>query len=178
MYEHATKEFAHHGINISGSISVDLKKMMANKAKAVTSLCGGIEYLFKKYKVDYIKGWGTLKGPNSINVTLNSTGTQQTVEGKNIILAVGSEPSPLPTCPVDNKGKQVVDSTGALDLDIIPKKLIVIGGGVIGLEMGSVWRRLGTEVTVVEFLDTITPSMDKEVTENFLKILKKQVCNE
>ena len=148
--------------------------MMANKSKAVTGLCGGIEYLFKKYKVDYIKGFGKLKGPNAIDVSLNAGGTQ-VVEGKNIILAVGSEPSPLPTCPVDNKLKKVVDSTGALELESIPKKLIVIGGGVIGLEMGSVWRRLGTEVTVIEFLDTITPSMDKEITDSFFKILKKQV---
>lgn len=124
-------------------------------------------------QVDYVKGWGTLSGPQSISVNLNAGGTQ-TVEAKNIILAVGSEPSPLPTCPVDNAGKKIVDSTGALDLDTIPKKMVVIGGGVIGLEMGSVWRRLGTEVTVVEFLDTITPSIDKEISQNFLKILKKQ----
>ena len=96
------------------------------------------------------------------------------VEAKNIILAVGSEVTPLPTCPVDNAGKQVVDSTGALDLDKIPAKLAVIGGGVIGLEMGSVWRRLGTEVTVIEYFDGITPSVDKEVATSFLKILKKQ----
>ena len=173
MYEHASKDFSHHGININGTISVDITKMMETKAKAVTSLTGGIEYLFKKYKVDYVKGWGTVKGPNAIHVKLNAGG-EQVVEGKNIILAVGSEPSPLPTCPVDNNVKKVVDSTGALVLEKIPKKLVVIGGGVIGLEMGSVWRRLGTEVTVVEFLDTITPSMDKEVTAAFLKILKKQ----
>ena len=85
------------------------------------------------------------------------------------MLAVGSEPSPLPTCPVDNAGKKVVDSTGALELTSIPKKLVVIGGGVIGLEMGSVWRRLGTEVTVIEFLDTITPSLDKEVRDALVR---------
>ncbi len=109
-----------------------------------------------------------------MDVTLNEGGESQVIQSKNIILAVGSEPSPLPTCPVDNAGKKVVDSTGALELDKIPKNLAVIGGGVIGLEMGSVWRRLGTEVTVIEFLDTITPSMDKEISSNFLKILKKQ----
>jgi dihydrolipoamide dehydrogenase len=103
-----------------------------------------------------------------------SAGGNQVIESKNIILAVGSEPSPLPTCPVDNAGKKVVDSTGALDLDKIPQKMIVIGGGVIGLEMGSVWSRLGAQVTVVEFLDTITPSLDKEISSNFMKILKKQ----
>lgn len=103
-----------------------------------------------------------------------NSGGSQVVETKNILLAVGSEPSPLPTCPVNNAGKQVVDSTGALELEKIPKKMVVIGGGVIGLEMGSVWRRLGTEVTVVEFLDTITPSVDKEISASFLKLLKKQ----
>lgn len=103
-----------------------------------------------------------------------NAGGAQVVKSKNIILAVGSEPSPLPTCPVDNAGQKVVDSTGALEIGKIPKTLAVIGGGVIGLEMGSVWRRLGTEVTVIEFLDTITPSMDKETSQNFLKILKKQ----
>lgn len=172
MLEHAKKDFAHHGIK-ADNISIDVKKMMENKGKAVSGLTGGIEYLFKKYKVDYIKGWGKLAGPNSVNVTLNAGGSQ-TVESKNILLAVGSEVSPLPTCVVNNAGKKIVDSTGALDLDKIPKKMAVIGGGVIGLEMGSVWRRLGTEVTVIEFLDTITPSMDKETSNNFLKILKKQ----
>lgn len=120
-----------------------------------------------------MKGWGSLTGPNTVDVNLNDGGSK-VITSKNIILAVGSEPSPLPTCPVDNAGKKVVDSTGILELESIPKRLVVVGGGVIGLEMGSVWRRLGTEVTVVEFLDTITPSMDKETTSNFLKILKKQ----
>lgn len=123
--------------------------------------------------MEYIKGWGKLAGPNTINVNL-SAGGSQVVESKNILLAVGSEVTPLPTVPVDNAGKKVVDSTGALDLDKIPGKMIVIGGGVIGLEMGSVWSRLGTQVTVVEFLDTITPSLDKEISSNFMKILKKQ----
>ena len=173
MYDHAKKDFSEHGVIINGSISVDIKKMMENKAKAVNGLTGGIEYLFKKYKVDYVKGWGKLTGPNSVAVTL-ADGGSQIVESKNIILAVGSEVTPLHTCPVDNAGKKVVDSTGALDLDQIPKRMVVVGGGVIGLEMGSVWRRLGTEVTVVEFLNTITPSLDKEISANFMKICKKQ----
>lgn len=120
-----------------------------------------------------MKGWGKLSGPNSVSVSLNAGGSQ-VIESKNIILAVGSEVTPLPTCPVDNAGSKVVDSTGALELKKIPKTMAVIGGGVIGLEMGSVWRRLGTEVTVIEFLDSITPSIDKEVSTNFMKILKKQ----
>ncbi|RYG62826.1 dihydrolipoyl dehydrogenase, partial [archaeon] len=172
LYEHAKKDFAHHGITAS-NLEVSLTKMMENKSKAVKGLTGGIEMLFKKNKVDYVKGFGKLAGPNSVNVTLNAGGSQ-IVEAKNIIVAVGSEPSPLPTCPVDNAGKKVVDSTGALVLDTIPKTMVVVGGGVIGLEMGSVWRRLGTEVTVVEFLDTITPGIDKEMSTQFLKILKKQ----
>ena len=173
MYDHAKKDFSEHGVIINGSISVDITKMMENKTKAINGLTGGIEYLFKKYKVDYVKGWGKLSGPNSVTVVL-ADGGNQVVESKNIILAVGSEVTPLNTCPVDNAGKKVVDSTGALDLDKIPKKMVVVGGGVIGLEMGSVWRRLGTEVTVVEYLDTITPSIDKEISSNFMKICKKQ----
>ena len=173
MYEHAVKDFKTHGINVSGEISVDIGAMMENKAKAVSSLTGGIEYLLKKYKADYVKGFGKLSGPNSVSVQLNDGG-EQTIEAKNIIMAVGSEPTPLPTCPVNNEGLQVVDSTGALMLDRIPKTMTVVGGGVIGLEMGSVWKRLGTEVTVIEFLDGIIPSTDEEVRKNFLKILKKQ----
>lgn len=123
--------------------------------------------------MDYIKGFGKLTGPNSVTVALNAGGSS-TIEAKNIILAVGSEVTPLPTCPVNNAGKQVVDSTGCLELERIPKTMAVIGGGVIGLEMGSVWRRMGTEVTVIEFLDGITPSIDKEISASFLKILKKQ----
>lgn len=120
-----------------------------------------------------MKGFGKLAGPNTVDVSLTAGGNQK-IEAKNIILAVGSEVTPLPTCPVDNAQRRIVDSTGALDLQEVPKKMVVVGGGVIGLEMGSVWRRLGAEVTVVEYLDTITPGMDKEITQAFLKILKKQ----
>lgn len=172
LYEHALHGFKDHGISV-GDISVDITKMMANKAKAVSGLTGGIEYLFKKNKVTYVKGWGKLTGPNTVDVSLNAGGSES-IEATNILLAVGSEVSPLPTCVVVNEGKKIVDSTGALELDTIPKKMVVVGGGVIGLEMGSVWRRLGTEVTVVEFLDSITPGLDKDVAKNFLRILKKQ----
>lgn len=173
MYEEAQKEFAEHGVIIDGKVSIDVEKMMKNKAKSVAGLTGGIEYLFKKNKVDYVKGWGKLTSPNSVSVNLNAGGSQ-VLNTKNIILAVGSEVSPLPTCPVDNAGKKILDSTGALDINKVPKSMAVIGGGVIGLEMGSVWRRFGTEVTVIEFLDTITPSVDKEISSTFLKVLKKQ----
>jgi dihydrolipoamide dehydrogenase len=172
MYYDATKNFAAHGVNVE-NVSMDVTQMMANKSKSIESLTGGIEYLFKKYGVDYVKGWGKLSGPNSVAVA-GEDGTSSTVEGKNIMLAVGSEVTPLPPVPVDNAGKQVVDSTGALELEKIPETLAVIGGGVIGLEMGSVWARLGTKVTVIEFLDTITPTIDKEVSAAFMKILKKQ----
>lgn len=172
LYEHAKKDFAHHGITV-GSLDIDVTKMQENKAKAVKGLTGGIEMLFRKNKVDYIKGWGKLTGPNSLSVDLLAGGNQK-VEAKNILLAVGSEPSPLPTCPVNNEEGKIVDSTGALLINKIPKSLVVVGGGVIGLEMGSVWRRLGTKVTVVEFLDSITPGIDKETANNFLKLLKKQ----
>jgi dihydrolipoamide dehydrogenase len=130
-------------------------------------------HMFCCQQVDYIKGWGKLSGPNSLDVSLNAGGSQK-VESKHIVLAVGSECSTLPSLVVDNEKQRIVDSTGALDISVLPKKMVVVGGGVIGLEMGSVWRRLGTEVTVVEFLDTITPGIDKEVSTSFLKILKKQ----
>ena len=125
------------------------------------------------FQVNYVKGFGKLAGPNTVSVDLNAGGTE-TIEAKNIILAVGSEVTPLPTAIVDNAGGKIVDSTGALDIEKVPEKLVVIGGGVIGLEMGSVWARLGSKVTVVEFLDSITPTLDKEIAKNFQKILKKQ----
>lgn len=124
-------------------------------------------------QVNYVKGFGKLSGPNSVSVELNAGGTE-TIKAKNIILAVGSEVTPLPTAIVDNEGGKIVDSTGALKISKVPESMVVIGGGVIGLEMGSVWARLGSKVTVVEFLDTITPTLDKEVAKSFQKILKKQ----
>ncbi len=173
MFAHAKKDFKAHGIEMGGDITMNVEKMQKNKAKSVKALTGGIEFLFKKYGVDYVKGFGKLAGPNSVSVDLNGGG-EQTVEGKNIILAVGSEVTPLPPVPVDNDGQKIVDSTGALDIAEIPEKMVVIGGGVIGLEMGSVWCRLGTEVTVVEFMDSIAGAMDSETSKAYQKILKKQ----
>ncbi len=173
MFEHAKHDFSKHGIIIDGSITMDVKKMQANKAKSVKALTGGIEFLFKKYKVDYIKGFGKLASPNSVSVAL-SAGGEQTVEAKNIILAVGSEVTPLPPVPVDNARGKIVDSTGALDISSVPEHLVVVGGGVIGLEMGSVWARLGSKVTVIEYLDGICGNMDKETSKMFLKICQKQ----
>lgn len=171
-YEFIKEDAKKHGIDVK-DVSLNLKKMMGAKSKSIKGLTGGIAHLFKKNKVDYIEGWGKLAGPNEVSVTLNDGGSQS-VESKNILLAVGSEVTPLPPVPVDNGGKKIVDSTGCLELDEVPEHLVVIGGGVIGLEMGSVWRRLGSKVTVVEFLDSICPTMDKEITKEFTKILKKQ----
>lgn len=173
LYEQAMHDFKKHGININGSVEVDLATMMKNKGDAVTGLTGGIEYLFKKNKVDYIKGFGKVGGPNTVSVALNEGGNTD-IETKNILLAVGSEVTPLPTCAVDNEGGKIVDSTGALDLKKVPETMAIIGAGVIGLEMGSVWRRLGTKVSVIEFADRIVPSLDTEVGKKYQMILKKQ----
>jgi dihydrolipoamide dehydrogenase len=146
---------------------------MKQKEKAVKGLTSGIEFLFKKNKVDYVKGLGKFASANQIEVDL-ADGGKETITAKNIIIATGSEPSPLPgnTIPIDEK--YVVSSTGALALEKVPKKLVVIGGGVIGLELGSVYRRLGSEVTVVEYMDRICPTMDVELTNQFKKTLEKQ----
>ncbi|MBE88432.1 MAG: dihydrolipoyl dehydrogenase [Rhodospirillaceae bacterium] len=165
--QHALKE---HGVDVKG-ISLNLEAMMARKDRIVSDLTKGVEFLFKKNKVEYIVGHGTLSGPNSVTVSLNEGGNQ-TLEAKAILLATGSESTPLPGIKVDEK--QIVTSTGALTLGRVPNHLVVIGAGYIGLELGSVWRRLGAEVTVVEFLDRITPGMDGDVAKNFTRILKKQ----
>ena len=151
--------------------------MQDSKRKTVQGLTGGIEHLFKKHKVEYFKGRGSLAGPNSVAVTLNEGGTTETLDAKHVILATGSEVSPLPPVPVDNAIGKIVDSTGALEISSIPKTMAVVGGGVIGLEMGSVWSRLGTKVTVIEFMDRLCPSMDVELTKKFQTTLKKQGFN-
>jgi dihydrolipoamide dehydrogenase len=145
--------------------------MMAQKAESVTALTKGIEFLFKKNKIDWIKGKGRLAGTGKVEVTAED-GSVTTLETANIVIATGSEPSPLPGVTVDQV--RIVDSTGALSLPEVPKSLIVIGAGIIGLELGSVWRRLGSEVTVVEFLDRITPGMDTETAKTFQRSLTKQ----
>jgi len=139
----------------------------------VKGLTGGIEHLLKKHKVDYLKGQGRLTGPHGVAVDLSDGGTTE-LATKNVVLATGSEVTPLPPVPVDNAGGQIVDSTGALDISSVPKSMAVVGGGVIGLEMGSVWSRLGTDVTVVEFMDRCCPAMDQELTKKFQTTLKKQ----
>jgi dihydrolipoamide dehydrogenase len=170
MFEAASGgEFAKLGIEVKPKLN--LVQMMAQKAESVEALTKGVEFLMKKNKVDYIKGWGRIDGPGKVVVKAED-GTETVLETKNIVIATGSEPTPLPGVTVDNK--RIVDSTGALSLPEAPKSLIVVGAGVIGLELGSVWKRLGAEVTVVEFLDRILPGTDTEVANAFQKILGKQ----
>jgi dihydrolipoamide dehydrogenase len=162
-------EFAKLGIEVKPKLN--LPQMMQQKADSVEALTKGVEFLMKKNKVDYVKGWGRIAGPGKVVVKAED-GSETTLETKNIVIATGSEPTPLPGVTVDQK--RIVDSTGALSLPEVPKSLIVIGAGVIGLELGSVWRRLGAEVTVVEYLDRILPGTDDEVAKAFQKMLGKQ----
>jgi dihydrolipoamide dehydrogenase len=170
LFEAASgSEFATLGIEVKPKLN--LGQMMTQKDASVTALTKGIEFLFKKNKVDWVKGWGRISAPGQVEVTA-SDGSKSTLTTKNIIIATGSEPSPLPGVQVDNK--RIVDSTGALALPEVPKSLIVIGAGVIGLELGSVWRRLGAQVTVVEYLDRVCPGMDDETAKTFQRVLTKQ----
>ena len=169
-YADAAKHFAAHGIKVDG-LGLDLGAMMGRKDKVVKDLTTGIEFLFKKNKVDYIKGWGSIPAAGSVKVALDGGG-EETLAAKNILIATGSESTPLPGVETDEK--QIVTSTGALALDKVPGKMVVIGAGVIGLEMGSVWSRLGAEVTVVEFLDCILPGMDAEIAKQTQRVLGKQ----
>jgi dihydrolipoamide dehydrogenase len=170
LYAQAGHDFAAHGIKVSG-LGFDLPAMMTRKDKVVDGLTKGVEFLFKKNKVDWIKGAAKLVAPGKIEVTPEK-GEASIVHGRHIIIATGSEVMPLPGVEVDEK--QVVSSTGALALDKVPEHLVVIGGGYIGLEMGSVWRRLGSKVTVVEFLDRIVPGMDGEIAKLMQRVLTKQ----
>ncbi len=166
----AQHELAEHGVGV-GSVKLDLAKMMARKEKVVSGLTDGIAFLFKKNKVTWVDGAATITGPGTVSVT-DGDGKVSELETKQILIATGSESMPLPGVEVDEE--RVVTSTGALALKKVPKHLVVIGGGYIGLEMGSVWQRLGARVTVVEFLDRIVPGMDTEVGRAFQKVLAKQ----
>jgi dihydrolipoamide dehydrogenase len=168
FHEAQSGSLAKFGIDFSG-VSLNLDQMHAEKAKAVGELTGGIEFLFKKNKVDWLKGHAAFTSANSIEVAGKS------YTAKNIMIATGSSVTPLPGVAIDQK--VIVDSTGALALPKVPKHLVVIGGGVIGLELGSVWLRLGAQVTVVEYLDQILPGMDGEVRKEAAKIFKKQGFN-
>ena len=169
LYEEAQHVLPAHGVNIDGTVRVDLAGMMKQKEQSVAMLTKGVESLFKKNKVDYVRGCGTLTGKNSVQVTDGST---VQLSAKHIILATGSAPTEMPMLPFDEQ--RVVSSTGALALASVPPTMAVVGGGYIGLEMGSVWRRLGSDVTVVEFADRIVPAMDHELGDRLLRILKKQ----
>jgi len=166
---HKAKNFEKLGIE-TGEIKLNLEKMMKNKDNAVTVLTKGVEFLFKKNKVTYFKGTGSFKNKNQISIINNKE--EKTIETKNTIISTGSEPVSLRGIEFDEE--KILSSTGALSISKLPKKMVVVGGGYIGLEMGSVWSRLGTEVQVIEFLDHITPGMDKEISTEFMKILKKQ----
>ena len=167
---HKVKNLSNKGIEV-GDIKLNLSKMMKSKDKAVTVLTKGVEFLLKKNKVTYFKGLGSFKSKNQILVK-DDKNNETVLESEKIIIATGSAPVSLPGIEFDEK--VIISSTGALSLEKVPNKMVVVGGGYIGLEMGSVWSRLGAEVHVVEFLDHITPGMDKEISQEFMKILKKQ----
>jgi dihydrolipoamide dehydrogenase len=169
-FEEANHSFAMHGVKL-GSVSLDLDAMMAHKDKVVEENTTGIGFLFKKNKVTWLKGRGKVAGPGSVSIS-DGPDAGKTVSAKHIVIATGSESMPLPGLVVDEK--RVVTSTGAIALSKVPKHLVVVGAGVIGLEMGSVWKRLGAEVTVIEYLDRVTPGMDGEISKTFKRILEKQ----
>jgi dihydrolipoamide dehydrogenase len=167
-FEEAGHHLALHGVKVD-KVALDLPTMMGRKDKVVGELTKGIEFLFKKNKVTYLKGAGALLGGGKVQVTGEAN---QTVSAKSIVIATGSDSTPLPGLTIDEK--KIVTSTGALALEKVPEHMVVIGGGVIGLELGSVWRRLGAKVTVIEFLDRIIPTTDGEIATQFQKILTKQ----
>ena len=166
---HSAKKFAEEGIEID-SIKLNLEKMMKNKDKSVLNLTKGVEFLLKKNKVTYIKGYASFKSGTKILVKDNNK--EKIIVTEKTVICTGSEPASLPKINFDET--KILSSTGALSLKSVPKKMVIIGGGYIGLEMGSVWSRLGSEVYVIEFLDHITPGMDREISKEFLKILQKQ----
>jgi dihydrolipoamide dehydrogenase len=171
-YHKAKKDFNQQGIEIDG-IKLNIEKMMSNKNKSIQVLTKGVEFLFKKNKVTYFKGKGVVFSKNDV-VVYESNNKRTNIKAKNIVIATGSRQASLPGIEIDEKN--IVSSTGAFLFEKYPK-ISVIGGGYIGLEMGSVWSRLGSNVTVVEYLDFITPGMDREVSNEFQKILTKQGIN-
>jgi dihydrolipoamide dehydrogenase len=171
-YHIASHDFKKRGI-VTGPVTFDLPTMMKAKSGSVDALCRGIEGLLKKNKVTYYKGAASFVDKNTLSVAGLDGSTQQ-IKAKNIVIATGSEPTPMKGIPVENEKERIIDSTGALSLTAVPKRLAVIGAGVIGLELGSVWGRLGSEVTVYEFMDAIGAGMDKDLAPAFQKILTKQ----
>ena len=173
MYHKAQKEFNNLGVE-TGKIKLNLSKMMSNKNKSVLTLTKGIEFLFKKNKITHLKGKGSISAKGTVTVTDNS-GKKISYKTSNIVIGTGSVSASLPGIKIDEK--VVVSSTGAISFEKVPKDLIVIGGGYIGLELSSVWKRLGSNVTVIEFLDHIISGMDKDISTEFQKILNKQGIN-
>ncbi|MFG1182722.1 dihydrolipoyl dehydrogenase [Xanthobacter versatilis] len=171
LFEEAGHKFGEMGIGVPAP-KLDLKAMLAFKDKGVDGNVKGVEFLLKKNKVDVYMGAGKILGTGKVEVTLNADGKVEVLETKNIVIATGSDVAPLPGVTIDEQ--RIVSSTGALSLPKVPGKLLVVGAGVIGLELGSVWRRLGAQVTVVEFLDRILPGMDSDVAKSFQRILDKQ----
>jgi dihydrolipoamide dehydrogenase len=169
-YEEATHGLGVFGVKV-GKVELDLKGMMAHKDKTVKSNVDGVAFLFKKNKIDWIKGTGRIAGAGKVEVALNAGGTQE-LAAKAIVIATGSDVVSLPSLKIDEK--KIVSSTGALTLSEVPKSMVLVGGGVIGLEMGSVWQRLGAKVTVVEYLDRIMPGMDADTAKQMQRILTKQ----
>ncbi len=170
-YEDAIKHFEDHGIEIPGEIKLNLEKMIARKQNVVDMTTKGIEFLMNKNKIDVFQGVGSFKDATHINIKKND-GKTETIEAKNTIIATGSKPSSLPFIKLDKE--RIITSTEALKLKEVPKHMIVIGGGVIGLELGQVYKRLGAEVTVVEFMDRIIPGMDGALSKELMKVMKKQ----
>ncbi len=173
LYHLSKAELAAHGV-VAGEVGLDLKAMLARKTKVVDDLTKGIAFLFKKNKVERVEGTGRLAAADRVVVTAED-GSERTIATDNVVLATGSEPMALPGVDIDEK--RIVSSTGALDLAKVPKHLVVVGGGYIGLELGSVWGRLGAKVTVVEFLDRITPGMDGELSKHLQRLLTRQGMN-
>lgn len=170
-YEDAITHFEAHGIEIPGEIKVNLEKMISRKQAVVDQTTKGIQFLMDKNKIDVFEGLGSFKDANHIEIT-REKGKPELIEAKNIIIATGSKPSSLPFITIDKE--RIITSTEALKLKEIPKHMIVIGGGVIGLELGQVYKRLGAEVTVVEYMDRIIPGMDGALSKELMKVLKKQ----
>jgi dihydrolipoamide dehydrogenase len=170
LFEHTGHGLARHGIKVPG-VELDLPAMMAQKDRVVAANVAGVAFLFKKNKIDWIKGSGRIASPGLVEVALNEGGQRQ-VRTRHILIATGSEVTPLPGIAIDEQ--RIISSTGGLSLPAVPKHLVVIGAGYIGLELGSVWRRLGAEVTVVEFLDRILAGMDGEIAKAMERLLQKQ----
>ena len=170
LYHEAKHDLSAHGIS-TGEVGFDLKAMLKRKDDVVNGSTRGIDFLFKKNKITWLQGSASIVGAGQVSVAKDG-GSAETYAAKNILIATGSESMPLPGVEIDEK--QIVTSTGALELQSVPRHLAVIGGGYIGLEMGSVWRRLGSEVTVIEFMDRIVPGMDLEVGKHFQRLLGKQ----